>query len=249
MSDELPILTAEFPIAVRGYAREAVDEFVQEIGERLNALQAELAKQAARGDRLAEDAGSMEAELKGFRDKEKAVSNAYIAAENFKAKAESDYEAAMEKARQEAEGIIASAQSEAEVLKAQAEGLVAKGKSDADEIRAKARADADEVKNTAKADADKARAQARSDADAMRAKAQSEAEEIVADSRQRADEMVNRARATVSDLELQIKSLKTEYVETLAFVRKAIEAQLDALPAADEVPDFKLPSFSSGAAA
>src|SRR5207253_1779387 len=114
MSDDLPILTAEFPKSVRGYSVEAVDEFVQEIGERLNALQAELAKQAARGDRLADEVGGMEAELHSFRDKEKAVSSAFIAAESFKAKAESDYEAALEKARGQAEEIMAAAKSEAE---------------------------------------------------------------------------------------------------------------------------------------
>src|SRR5438132_1314427 len=118
MASELTVLTAEFPRAVRGYAVEAVDEFVEEIGSRLNALQAELTKQAARGDRLASDLANNADELASYREKEKAMATVMIAAEERRAKVEVEAEAKLADAEAAGDEIIKKAKAEAEKVKA-----------------------------------------------------------------------------------------------------------------------------------
>src|SRR5262245_24680800 len=69
MTTEATILTAEFPRAVRGYATNAVDDFVRQMGERIDTLQVRLEQQAARANHLTKELETANRNLAVFMGK------------------------------------------------------------------------------------------------------------------------------------------------------------------------------------
>jgi len=127
MTTEANVFYAEFPRAVRGYAPNAVDDFVRQIGERLEALQAQLDEQTARADRLEKELSTAKSNLFAFAEKEAAIANALVATEqrrvgvereleNRRAEAEAQAAQFLDEARQEAENIVNEARQRAEEI-------------------------------------------------------------------------------------------------------------------------------------
>src|SRR5258708_2941296 len=81
MTPETTVLTAEFPRAVRGYSIVAVDDFVSQLGSRLDLLQTRLDEQILRGDRLSEELSRANQAVAEFRNKESALAGALVATE------------------------------------------------------------------------------------------------------------------------------------------------------------------------
>lgn len=120
MSFEATILTAEFPRAVRGYATCAVDDFVRQVGERLDSLQDSLNDQIERSDRLASDLAGCATELAGYREKESALAAALVSTEQQRAAVRSELETERATAGDRARQVIESAESEADRILAHA---------------------------------------------------------------------------------------------------------------------------------
>ncbi|MCC6730508.1 MAG: DivIVA domain-containing protein [Chthonomonadales bacterium] len=125
-------LRAEFPRALRGYAPEAVDRFVEEIGNRLDAMQKLLDEQAERTADLARATESAGAKLSAYVAKEEAIASALVSIEQHRAsvaheneqraqEAHALAESVLEQARREATAIVVAARGEAAGLTAAAE--------------------------------------------------------------------------------------------------------------------------------
>lgn len=121
MAQRLSNLTATFPTALRGYERIAVDDFIRQMGDRLDELQNRLTEQTERAERLSKELAAAKKELAAFAEKESAIANALVATEQRKAAVEKEIEAQQALARSQAEEIRATAQSQADAMIAEAE--------------------------------------------------------------------------------------------------------------------------------
>src|SRR5258708_17457821 len=104
----------EFPrTMLGGYATEGVDKFVSQMQERISELKKEIAEHYERSDLLKAEFASHNDELKRYHEREKALVNALLVAEERRDAviAEMEREQAAEKAQ--AEKIVADARTEA----------------------------------------------------------------------------------------------------------------------------------------
>lgn len=121
MAQRLSNLTATFPTALRGYERIAVDDFIRQMGDRLDELQNHLTEQTERAERLSKELAATKKELAAFAEKESAIASALVATEQRRAAVEKEIEAQQALARTQAEEILAAAQSQADAMIAEAE--------------------------------------------------------------------------------------------------------------------------------
>lgn len=128
MADET---VSQFPVALRGYDRKPVDEFVAQVARRLEELQSHLETQTARSDRMVARLDAANRDLEAFIEKETAISRALVTAEQARLQVEREVElqriaaklerdAELSDARREADEIIARAESEAAAIVAAA---------------------------------------------------------------------------------------------------------------------------------
>ena len=116
MSDEATVLFAEFPKAVRGYSPMAVDDFVRQIGDRIEGMQKQLNEQNARCDALKKELETTNRSLAAFSQKETALANALVSIEQRKAVVMIELEKERVEARREDERVHSTALAEAEVI-------------------------------------------------------------------------------------------------------------------------------------
>lgn len=132
MSISTETLTAQFPRAVRGYAVEAVDDFVRQIGERLDTLQARLNQSEAECTRLRTELESAQNNLTALLSREQAIAAGIVTAEQRKVEVENEIELMrveaelgrsriVESGMDEAGRIVAEAQRKADEMLAAAE--------------------------------------------------------------------------------------------------------------------------------
>jgi DivIVA domain-containing protein len=138
MSDETTVLSADFPRSVRGYSTVAVDDFVRQIGDRLDSLQERLNDEVARADKLAEALITANSELVTFREKETALAGALVTMELQRGSVRNELEGQRNAASAEADALIDAAQSEAEAMlltaRTDAQGILAEAENLAEEI-------------------------------------------------------------------------------------------------------------------
>ena len=94
------------------------------------------------------------------------------------------------------------------------------GQGEVEKMRAQAHQEANEFMDAARVDADK-----------LKAEAQSEADQVLADARQTAEDMTRNAIIACEDQERKLEALRTEYQQTIAFIRRHLESQIAALDA------------------
>src|ERR1041385_571027 len=92
MTTEGNILTADFPRAVRGYSPIAVDDFVRQLGERLESMQAKLNEQTARATGLQNMLARANQDLVAFVEKESALAKGIISIEQRRVAVEQEIE-------------------------------------------------------------------------------------------------------------------------------------------------------------
>jgi DivIVA domain-containing protein len=114
----LDVRTQEFSRALRGYDRGQVDEFMRRISEELDLL---VRDRAQHEERLR----SAQEQLRAFRERERAMNDALVAAQQLRAEtrsqAEREAELVLREARMEAERIVGRAQREEEVVRERAD--------------------------------------------------------------------------------------------------------------------------------
>jgi DivIVA domain-containing protein len=115
----LDVRSQEFTRGFRGYDRNQVNEFKLAISDELERL---LRDRAQYEERLR----SAQEQLRGFRDRERAMNEALVAAQQLrvdsKAQAEREAELVLREAKAEAERIIAKAHEEEAVIRQRADG-------------------------------------------------------------------------------------------------------------------------------
>ena len=115
----LDVRSQEFTRAFRGYDRNQVNEFKLAISDELERL---LRDRAQHEERLR----SAQEQLRAFRDRERAMNEALVAAQQLrvdsKAQAEREAELLLREARGEAERIIARAREDEAVVRGRADG-------------------------------------------------------------------------------------------------------------------------------
>jgi len=165
------LLTASFPIAMRGYSREAVDSHIQ----RLNQVIAELEmnrspRSAVRHalDRVGEQTAGILRQARG-------------AAEEILASAREEADEITDRAAAEARELIVDASDDADRTAAQSAELLRRSREQADDLLAGAQEQAERIVAKAQAEADELRRQVQEELDARRAEAESSMLELRAD--------------------------------------------------------------------
>ncbi len=155
MTNELNILTADFPRAVRGYSTIAVDDFVRQLGGRLEAIQVKLNEQSDRAASLESLLNQSHRDLAAFVEKESAISKGIIGIEQRRVVVEHEIELARQNAEIEIAELLAASQNEAE-------NVLRTARETSNEIVAGARQTADETVDAARNAAEESTTLARS---------------------------------------------------------------------------------------
>ena len=142
MSGTDTTLTANFPKAMRGYAPEAVDDFVRQLGERVKALQTQVEERTSAYDRISADLEATAKSLTVYIEKEQALARGLVDVEQRRVKAEQEIDSERTIAQDECDKLLAEA-------RVQAERLVADARAEAEKITAAARVDANDILNQA----------------------------------------------------------------------------------------------------
>jgi cell division septum initiation protein DivIVA len=184
------VLVAHFPRSAMGYAQNAVDEFVRQIGERLEEMQSRLDQLTEQNEALEIRATVAQRETEGGGQREAALANAMLAIEQRKLTVDLEIEAIKDQARREAEA----------------------------------------MKDSIKRETEGAKEAARREADSLRASAQTESGQILAQARNTAEQMIEEAVSVAAEEEARLQILTAKYDNTIAEMRRLLEAQLALLP-------------------
>jgi DivIVA domain-containing protein len=128
------IRDASFPVAMRGYDRRAVDEYVARVNHVIAELEVSRSPQAAVRNALERVSEQTSGLLREARE----------AAEEIAATAQEEAEGSIAHAKAEAAEIVVNASTEADATKAEAEEILARAKAEAETTLADARAEAAE---------------------------------------------------------------------------------------------------------
>jgi cell division septum initiation protein DivIVA len=198
------LLTASFPITMRGYSREAVDSHIQ----RLNQVIAELEmnrspRSAVRHalDRVGEQTAGILRQARG-------------AAEEILASAREEADEITDRAAAEARELIVDASDNADRTAAQAAELLRRSREQADELLADAQEQAERIVALAQAEVDEQRRQLQDELDARRAEAESTMLELRADTEAVWEER-HELLAEIRQFADQAKAVASEAVERL----------------------------------
>jgi len=126
MTNDVTVLTADFPKSVRGYSPIAVDDFVREIGARLESLEKQLQEKSSAAEELNKKLQTANNLLAAASAKENAIAGALVAIEQRRVTVEQELEYDRSHSAKLAEQAIAEAQADAEKLTADAEKSAAR---------------------------------------------------------------------------------------------------------------------------
>ena len=107
------VQTCALPIC---YAQIAVDDFVRQLGDRLEVLQRQVDQQQARADKLTRDLEAANTNLVAYAEREMAIANALVAAEQQRVVVQQHLEVEQLNAQIQVDQMLADARSEAELL-------------------------------------------------------------------------------------------------------------------------------------
>jgi cell division septum initiation protein DivIVA len=244
MSTEGNILTADFPRAVRGYSQIAVDDFIRQLGERLESMQYKLNEQTARASGLQSALDRANKDLAAYVEKEAAISQSVISIEQRRVAVEEELDLSRQQAALEVQSLRNNANAEVEELlatsRANAANIVTDATAVADHVRSSAETDSQDLISTANATAEETLTNAQRLADEAIGGAKRIADETIQSARREADETMALARAATEHQEDRLRILCEEYEETASRVRSVLEAHLAMLP----VPGATLGSLS-----
>jgi cell division septum initiation protein DivIVA len=183
----------EFPVAIRGYDRAAVDHYVEHVNRLLAELEISSSPESA--VRHALDEVSEET-----RD---ILQHAHNTAEDITARSRSRADDRLQQAEQEAKELRASALREAQETRDAAQR-------EAEETREAARREAAELRETAASEAAEVRDTATRESQQLRGAAQRDAEDLRASARAESDEMLETAETRSRDLARSAESIWRE---------------------------------------
>lgn len=195
------VLIAHFPRAAMGYAQSAVDDFVRQIGERLEEMQIRLDELSEQNDALNKQAVIAKKEPEYDSSREVALANAMLAIEQRKLTVDIEIEGLREQARRDIEATKEATRRETDALRGST-------------IR-----ETDGIKEAA-----------RREADGILVQTQSESAQIIGRAKIAAEQMINEAAAATSVEEERLQGLCIQYDHTVDEIRRVLEMQLALLP-------------------
>ena len=195
---------ANFPIAIRGYDRAAVDQYVKNVNRVIAELEISASPEAAVRHALDE----VSEETRGLLER------AHETAEEITARSRSRADDRIQAAEREAQ----------EVREAAAR--------DAEEMREAAARDADEMRSTAKRETEELREMAAREAHGLRETAAQEAHQLRATAQREADEMRTAAESRVAELDRDADELWRERRRLIKDMSTVAQQQLEIADAA-----------------
>lgn len=225
-------LIAHFPRSAMGYAPASVDEFVRQIGERLEEMQVV----CDRVDQLTEQNEQLQrqnAELTaGNEQLYRQLTEAQTALESAKSSAtvQKDDDQAGPREVALANAMLAIERRRIAV-DVEIEGLRDQAKRDVDALKESARRESEGLKKTAM-----------KEAEGLRATAEEESTQIISQAKRAAEQMIDETVAAASLEEERLQTLCAQYEQTVEEVRRVFEQQLAMLPASGSPnTDSRLP--------
>ena len=198
----------EFPIALRGYERAAVDRYVKDINRLITELEMSSSPESA-VRRALEEVSEETREL---------LQRAHQTAEDITARSRRKADDRLGQAELEAERISEAAQLGADELRTQAQ-------QEAQELRAVAQRDVAQLRETTTAEMNELRDTTAREAQQLRSAAQREADEVRSTARREADERLEIAESRVRDLSQSAETIWRERRRLIEDVR-AVGEQL-----------------------
>jgi DivIVA domain-containing protein len=182
------LLDVSFPAAVRGYDRDAVDAYVQQVNRAIAELKVRSSPPAAVRHAIEE----AESTVQGL------LNAAHAAADQITETARREADESVSRAKTDAASLLVDSTAEADRTKAEAEEVVANAKKEAESIIARAQAEADEHLHrfneelaARRQESESRMRQLQSDTDVV----WNERRELLADLRRMSDELVDLAKA------------------------------------------------------
>lgn len=252
-------LSADFPKAVRGYSMLAVDDFVRQMGARLEALQASVDEQTERAQKLETELRSANSNLEAYISREAAIASAIVTAEQRRVMVDHSIEVDRTAAKLECESILSQARSEADALLAKAnddsEKIVEEARAtgaqyltdardEGDRILAESHETAEMLKSESESASLSTLAEAASTAEITVREAREEAERIMAGAHDEAERIRSDVRSEIAQGENRLRGLTAGYTETVTRMRRVLEAQMSLLP---DTPAVVSDRFHEGA--
>jgi DivIVA domain-containing protein len=165
------VLDVRFPAAVRGYDRQAVDDYVKRVNRVIAELKVRGSPPAAVRHALEQAESKVQGLLQAARE----------AAEEITASAQQEAEESTARAKAQAAELTVQTSAEADRVKAEADAYAAKGKSEADGVVADARVEAQNILERAQAEADERMRRSKEELATLREEAEKRRSEIQAD--------------------------------------------------------------------
>ena len=192
------ILDVSFPVAVRGYDRNAVDAYVKRVNRVIAELKVSASPPAAVRHALDQAQAKVEGLLQAARD----------AGEEITTSARREADETTGRAKAEAADLMVNTSAEADRVKAEAADVFSKARADADAAVAKAKSDAERIV-----------AEATSTADEIRARAQEEAEQRRRQLEAELAGMQERGRSRLHEIEADTEAVWNRRTQLLDDVR------------------------------
>jgi cell division septum initiation protein DivIVA len=196
------LLTVSFPVAIRGYSREAVDSHIQ----RLNRLIAELEMNRSPRSAVRHALDRVGEQTSGI------LRQARAAAEEILAGAREEADEITDRAAAEARELVVDASADADQTRTEAAELLRRSRVEAEELLAAARQEAERIEARTRAEADDLRTRLEEELDARR----TEAESAMLELREDTDVVWEERRELLTEIRQfadQAKALATEAVE------------------------------------
>jgi len=222
----------DFKRVMRGYDPELVDDFLDIVADRMEELVRDNLG-------LNERATRAEQQVADYRDRERALTDALVTAQEMR-------EEVRRQATREAELSVRSAEQEAAQLRTSAEQEAAQLRSSAEQYAAQQRAGAEQAANQLRSDAEREAAQLRGDAEReaaqLRAAAQQESAQLRAEAQQEVAQLRTGAQQAREQAEAASQQLRSRQQQVLSTYQAFLERELTELRAVAQALNVTTPA-------
>jgi DivIVA domain-containing protein len=172
------LLNVSFPVAMRGYDRDAVEAYVKRVNRVIAELKVSASPRAAVTHALEQTEQQVSGLLQRARD----------TGEEIVASARQEADEIVSKAKADAAELHVNVSSEADAIKAEAEKVLADARSEAEDILSRSQQEADSTRARAQAEAEERRRQQDEELEALREQADARMRELQTDTERVQDE-------------------------------------------------------------
>lgn len=227
------IRSASFPLARKGYERQDVDHFLDELADWLE-----------EGDHALSESGQVRRELERIGEQTTAIlTEAHDAAETMREGAERQVRQQLADANIKAEKLRTTAEEYAEEVREEADSYARRVRAEAESAAQEAHAEAESAFETARTEAEEYAQRVRTEADEYAKRVRGEADEALAQAREKAErsakQIVEEANRRRGEVEKVISDLEERRKGILEELRRLVSAAgIDEGPGEDETREI-----------